>query len=566
RPLAPSTLGPRERAFLLASRRAVARERWGRWFVVLAVVLAVAVSYGGLRLQAYLADARFVAARLDSAREALSEGRALATRAGARREEALALFDGRPSASTGPETLPAPDGLRKAAERHWAETLALREQSDAAYVRASQFLEKALDRDRAHADTRRLMAEVAYERVLLAERFHQQRERDERMQRLEQVVDMAGEGAEWLWRLQAPAEVSLVTDPPGARVEFERYTDAQGTRRREPVPEAGALPPTPIASVRLPAGSYHLRVSHSGRVPVELPLLLTHGAREDVRLTLPAAVPEGHVYVPPGCFLLGSGEPEEVRVFMLSPPLHRFCLGEGFLIGRTEVTFGDWVAYLEDQPAGAPVRRLLEQPRFSAAGAVTLRWRPGDGWVFSFYRSRDDVFTAKEGETFHYPGRTRRNTADWRRFPLTGVSAEDLAGYFYWLDRTGRLPGARLCSQHEWEFAARGADGRRYPHGDRLQPDEVNIDTTYDRQPMAFGPDMVGAHPASVSPFGLMDVSGNAYEFARSVTPELGRVVLRGGAFYYDSFAAYIANIGAGDPTQRDASIGVRVCASFPPR
>ncbi|QRO01307.1 protein kinase [Archangium violaceum] len=565
RALEPSTLGSRERAFLLASRRAVMRQRWGRWLAALILALAIAASYGGLRLQAYLEDTRFVAARIGLAREFLTEGRALAQQASMRREEALELFDGRPSPSTGFETLTGPQDLRKAAERQWTEALSLRERANAAYAQASRTLDKALDRERGHAGTRQLIAEVTYERLLLAERFHQRRERDEWVQHLEQVTDTSKEGAEWRQRLLAPAELELVTEPPGARVVIERYTDIQGKRRREPVPEAGSLGPTPLSRVLLPEGSYLLHVTHPGRVPVELPLLLTHGASERIRLMLPTRVPAGYVYIPPGCFLLGSAEPEEVRGFMLSPPIHRFCLNEGYLIGQREVTFGDWLAYLDDLPADAPARRVLEQPRFSTTGAVSLRHRPDTGWVFSFYRSREDVFTAREGETFRYPGRSRRNTADWRRFPLSGVSAEDLAGYFYWLDYSGRLPGARLCTQNEWEFAARGADGRGYPHGDQLLPDDANIDTTYDRQPTAFGPDMVGSHPVSVSPFGLEDMAGNAFEITRSVTPEFGRVVLRGGAWYYDDFGAHIANISVGDPTARDAAIGVRVCASFSP-
>ncbi|MDC0708424.1 protein kinase [Stigmatella sp. ncwal1] len=563
--LEPSTLGPRERAFLAASRRAVTRQRWVRRLVALALPLTVAASYGGLRLQTYFADARFVATQVGWAREAFTEGRALAQQARARREEALALFDGRPSPSMGPETLPGLHGRRNAAERRWTEALALRKQADAAYARTNQLLEKALDRDRGHVDTRRLIAEVTYERILLAERFHQRRERDEWVQRLEQVTDSGMAGVEWRQRIEAPAEIKIVTEPPGARVEIARYSDVQGALRLEPVPGVGRLGPTPLSRLRLPEGSYLLHISSPGRVPVRLPLRLTHGVREQVRLTLPAQVPAGHVYIPPGCFLLGSAEPEEVRLFMLSPPLHRFCLNEGYVIGQREVTFDDWLTYLNALPPEAPARKLLEQPRFSATGAVTLRHQPGAGWVFSFYRSRADVFSAKEGDTFRYPGRTLRNTADWRQFPLSGVSAEDLAGYFYWLDRSGRLPGARLCSQNEWEYAARGADGRRYPHGDALQPDDANIDTTYDRQPTAFGPDRVGAHPATVSPFGLEDMAGNAFEITRSTTPEFGRIVLRGGAWYYDSFGAHIANISVGDPTARDAAIGVRVCASFSP-
>ncbi|WP_240360962.1 formylglycine-generating enzyme family protein [Pyxidicoccus caerfyrddinensis] len=277
-------------------------------------------------------------------------------------------------------------------------------------------------------------------------------------------------------------------------------------------------------------------------------------------------MPDGYVYIPQGCFLLGGTEPEEVRQFTYRPPIHQSCLNEGYLIGRHEVTFGDWLTYLEDLPPDAPARRILEQPRFGDGGAVTLRKHPTAGWTFTFYRSRDEFRSAKEGDDFVYTARTRRNTADWRRFPLSGVSAMDLEHYFYWLDRTKRLPGARLCAQHEWEYAARGADGRRYPHGDKLEPDDANIDATYGRLPTAYGPDMVGSHPVSVSPFGLEDMAGNAYEITRSVTLDFGRVVYRGGAWYYDAFLAASADLSPGDPTARDVKIGVRVCASFSPQ
>ncbi|HEX8699751.1 MAG TPA: protein kinase [Myxococcaceae bacterium] len=554
-----STLGQRERAFLAASRRSVARAQWGRWIAVLTLVLLVAGSYGWFRLQAYL-DRRFIDTLIQSAREELALGRELAHRASGRRENALALFDGRPSPAPGAESSPGPRDLGKAAERHWNDALTLREQADAAYAQADQTLEKALDRDRTLQETRQLIAEVSYERILLADLFHQKRDRDEWMERLEQMSQSLEGGSEWLRRLTAPASLQLTTDPPDSQVELQRYIDVDGTLRREPVPST-----RPSFRVGLPEGSYLLRVTHEGHVPVTLPLLLTHGVRETVHLKLPTAVPQGYVYIPPGCFLLGSAEPEQLRIFMLSAPIHRYCLKEGYLIGQTEVTFGDWLDYLNALPLDAPDRRLLEEPRFGFTGAVTLRHEPGTGWSFSFVRSSGSIISAKEGEPFTYPGRSQRQRADWRKFPLSGVSAEDLARYFYWLDRSGRLPGARLCSQHEWEYAARGADGRNYPHGNHLQPDDVNIDTTYDRQPLAFGPDEVGSHPASVSPFGLMDMSGNAYEITRAVTPELGRVVYRGGAWYYDAFTAYITNLSAGEPTQRDAAIGVRACASFTP-
>jgi formylglycine-generating enzyme required for sulfatase activity/predicted Ser/Thr protein kinase len=563
--LDPSALGTRERAFLDASRRAMARQRWGRWLAALGVVLAIAASYGSLRFQAYLEDTSFIAAQIHEAQEALAEGKALAQQAATSREETLALFDGWPSGTVGPKTSADREKHKKAATEQWVEVLRLHDRADEAYAHASQVLEKALDRDRSRADTRSLLAQVLYERVLLAEEFHQARERNERLQRLEQVVSTGEAGVEWLQKLMAQAELEITTDPPGAHVEIKRYIDDQGKRRLEQVPETGSLGPTPIARVLLREGSYLLTFSQPGRKPVKLPLLLTHGAQERVRLTLPPEVPAGYVYIPAGCFLLGSAEPEVMRNSMHSPPIHEFCLPNGYLIGQTEVTFGDWLAYL-NSPQGAKARGKLEEPSSNSSGKLMLRQQPGEGWTFSFHRSSEAGFMAKEDEHWRYPKRTRRNTADWRRFPLSGVSAKELEGYFSWLDSTGRLPGARLCTQHEWEYAARGADGRVYPHGDQLKPDDANIDETYDREPMNFGPDEVGAHPASVSPFGLEDMVGNAYEITRSVTPEFETVVYRGGAWYYDAFSAFIVNSSPGDPTQRDAAIGVRVCAPFAPQ
>ncbi len=61
-------------------------------------------------------------------------------------------------------------------------------------------------------------------------------------------------------------------------------------------------------------------------------------------------------------------------------------------------------------------------------------------------------------------------------------------------------------------------------------------------------------------------MAGNAFELTRPATADLGRIVLRGGAWYYDQFGARVANRTAGDPTQRDVLIGVRVCAPSGPR
>jgi formylglycine-generating enzyme required for sulfatase activity len=158
----------------------------------------------------------------------------------------------------------------------------------------------------------------------------------------------------------------------------------------------------------------------------------------------------------------------------------------------------------------------------------------------------------------HYQGRSLRAAQDWRRFPVTGISGDDAMAYAAWLDAAGRVPGARLCTEIEWENAARGADGREYPHGDSVDRDDANFDGTYGADDM--GPDEVGSHPSSRSPFGLDDMAGNAFEWTTSsLVP--GQPLGRGGAYFYDQKTMRLPNRSISPPTLRDASLGMRLCA-----
>jgi eukaryotic-like serine/threonine-protein kinase len=147
------------------------------------------------------------------------------------------------------------------------------------------------------------------------------------------------------------------------------------------------------------------------------------------------------------------------------------------------------------------------------------------------------------------------------RFPVAAVSYEDAIAYAAWLDRTGRIPGARLCDEHEWERAARGADARTFPSGAMLSPDDANIDVTYGREPLAFGPDEVGSHPGSRSPIGADDMAGNVWEWTRSVqTPDTP--VARGGSWYHGELSSRSMNREVSEPTEHHPLIGVRLCAT----
>ena len=106
--------------------------------------------------------------------------------------------------------------------------------------------------------------------------------------------------------------------------------------------------------------------------------------------------------------------------------------------------------------------------------------RVGGTWQLTF-RPTSQRYTARAGEPFVYAGRNQRARQDWLDFPVAGTAPADIERYLRWLRETGRVPGARLCSELEWERAARGADNRVYPHGDDLASADANFDLTYGR-------------------------------------------------------------------------------------
>jgi len=554
RALDPSTLTEGERGFLQTSRARVTRRRWLRRLAATLAVTAIGATYGSFRVQQWSEERAFVTGRQEAARAELESAFQLALGACGERRAALAWFD--PPPADRPQALP--EGVktrRDAGERSWRVALAAHDRAEAAYRDVERALEAALERQYGREESRELLDTAAYGRLELEECFHPQGAESPAVRAVAERIS----SPPWRARVDAPTELDLFPTPAGTRVDLARYGDVDGRLLPEPVRS-----PTGKWAWKLAAGSYQLRLSAPGRAAVALPVLLARGRNQRIHVVLPASVPDGMVYVPPGCFLEGSDDEALRSEQFESSPLHQVCMERGYLIGRTEVTFGDWLQYLDALPPGAEARHLLEALRSGTAGGLTLRWQPVSGWTLSFFRSGKRIFTAWEGEDFVYRARTRNARGDWRRLPLSGVSALDLAGYFAWLDRSGRLPGARLCTEAEWERAARGADARGYPGGDQLLTDDANFDVTYGRQPDAYGPDMAGAHPASTSPFGLVDMAGNALEMTTSLDPEQGQIFLRGGGWYYPRQATFIANRTAGDPTLRDPLIGARLCAPAP--
>lgn len=539
-----AALGSAERGFVQASRRRRRRRRLVRIGAAVGLPLLVLLIWAGLTLQARLERAARIDDRLAQARQQMEAAAGLAAAVEEQRRRALALFD-----------RPEP----QAAEARWATCRRDAARLAERYRRTSQLLEATLSLAPERADVRRCFADLLADRARLADRFHDRQRRDELLGRL-RLYDRGGRRLA-AWR--APARLELALAPVDSEIGLQRVRRRDDGRLiREPVPSdrlAGG-------GWTLEPGTYRLDARGPGRAPVRQSLLLEPGERRSLRWTLPAAerVPPDMVWVPPGRFLVGTAVSDrQRRDFFHNVPLHPVRT-DGYLIARHETTFGQWIAFLESLP---PAERRQRTPQLGSGGfkgGLGLERLADGDWRLTL-KPADRVYRAREGQAIHYPGRERRARQDWLRLPVVGVSAADAEAYCAWLDRSGRVPGARLCSDLEWERAARGADGRPYPHGWRLRPDDANHDATYGRQPDAIGPDAVGAHPRSASPYGLHDMAGNVWELTRSAYGGTG-LTARGGAYNFGATSCRAADREEVRPAFRDASMGFRVCADLQPQ
>ncbi|MEL6183933.1 MAG: SUMF1/EgtB/PvdO family nonheme iron enzyme, partial [Myxococcota bacterium] len=519
-----------ERAFVRASQTAARRMRLLRVGLALLAPIMVASTLVGVRLHAERRLDERVGTLRDEAYALEREARALESIAARHARRMTAELEAR---------------RRDGGERHWKALTQAQSEADTARREALKALESALTLRPNDPAVRSSFAHALADRAQLARARRRESLALELLDRVALYDDSGSAKARLFGRGR------LVVEGGGSASLLRIQTSSTGRYREETVsPHLGP------GSVELAPGDYV--VERDGvRLPVRVQPSEARSLKLDA-LVPPESAGADLVFIPTGVATLGSGDDEGGRLgFFDSPPLYESVV-EAFFIGRNEVTFAEYISFLEDLPEeDQPV--MIPGAGGSGTGAVMLR-RAATGWRLRIQPVGSGVVhEAAAGETILYPERPQRAEQDWLRWPALGVSAEQAVAYAAWLHESGRVPGARLCSEREWVRAARGRDARKFVHGDALLPDDANHDVTYNRAPGGQGPDEVGSHPLSRSLFGAHDLTGNAFEWTTASYGPPG-FVLRGGSYFYDVKTNRICNRQRAAATLSLASSGLRIC------
>jgi len=540
--LEAADIGPREREFLSACRHHVRRRQRLQSALFVAIPLILAAGYATARYIMRRDLQQRVARSIADGQAELSHARQLNAQTNNQRQSAYAAFDA---------------GDSDQGESLWTQARGSAVGTDRAFGRASQLFEAALAADHNNERARELLADALFERALGAERDRNTPQLEDLLQRLS-VYDLSGTRRE---RWQAPGRVKLQLRPENAHALLGRYEqDARQKRRLNGLRELDA---NSRAQLSLSPGSYVLVLSAPEHSEVSLPFLVARGEELSIELQLPkqSQVPPGFVYIPAGHSLFGSADESMRKSFLSTVPLHRVRT-DAFLIARHETTYGEWIDYLNSLPAPQRASLLNRPEKGNLSGALRLS-QLADGSYQLKLQPLTVETTARSAEPLVFAARKERAKQSWQRLPVGGVTFDDATAYAAWLAQSGRVRGARLCTEFEWERAARGADDREFPHGDTLDASEANHDATYNKDNAALGPDEVGSYPISRSPFGIDDLAGNVFEWVQSSLKK-DDIVARSGAFLTPELTLRSTNRNVFDRVFRDPSIGFRICASWP--
>jgi len=209
-----------------------------------------------------------------------------------------------------------------------------------------------------------------------------------------------------------------------------------------------------------------------------------------------------------------------------------------------------------------PVTVAQFQAFIDANAYGTREWWSGSGWEWRKHNNQKSPIQWEAQQLFE-------------NRPVVGVTWYEAVAYAAWLDahlrrKSGQVPAnyaVRLPTEAEWERAARGKTGRRYAWGERWNDDYANT------QEKIGHITAVGAFPAGATSKGLMDMTGNVFEWCqsryraypynanngRNDLEPTGPRVARGGSWLRDSSCGRAAFRLKCSPEQAAIDVGFRL-------
>ncbi len=336
-------------------------------------------------------------------------------------------------------------------------------------------------------------------------------------------------------RLRGDGLMSVSSHPAGAEVWIYRFVERNRIKRAT---EPRLLGRTPVRDVPVSMGSYLLVLRRDGYRDTRFPLLMSRGEtrRVKIRLLTDAQVGEGLVYVPAGSFVMGG---DVMAPGSLSRTLKQV---DDFLISRFPTSVGDYLAFVRSLGLATDEAAKQACPR-SHVGGKPL-W-PVDS---------DGRYTLPPGEG---PG----GHLSVQR-TVGGIDLASAMAYARWKsEQDGQA--WRLPTEVEWEKAARGADGRFFPWGDRFDPTFCKMRLSRSGPPR---PEAIGAFPVDASPYDVRDMAGSCREWTQPVEEGGETAVVRGASWMGPAEDCRAARRCTEARDHRAVDVGFRLACEVPPR
>ncbi len=262
------------------------------------------------------------------------------------------------------------------------------------------------------------------------------------------------------------------------------------------------------------------------------------------------------VVIPRGSFVMGSDEGETRE-----QPRHRVTIPKPFSVGKYEVTFAEFKAFVRDTGHDMGVKESI----FDTTATEPCSSRDISGFFKKI--------------SWQKPGYDQQE-----RSPIVCLNWNDAAAYVEWLSERTNKP-YRLLTESEWEYAARAQTKTNFHFGEMISTSQANYDGSHggelSKDRGILGKTIkVGSFPPNG--FGLYDMHGNVFEWVEDCwhenyqgAPRDGRAwtwdgncalrVLRGGSWFNHAALLRSAFRGASKVTQRYTHYGLRVARTIDP-